>query len=77
MMSHLKEGNNSLAVWCYGAEAVCVTEAVQRVDPEGSAVRFWRRRQYVMFPLKLWHIDGNHKLRYTIYIVSLFYLHNL
>ena len=47
-----------------------VRESLRRVDPEGTAVRFrstLRRRQYnVMFPLELWHIDGNHKLiRYT------------
>lgn len=75
MMGHLKERGITV-------QQFRVREAVRRVDPEGSAVRFrstLRRRQYnVTFPLELWHIDGNHKLiRYTIYVVSLFYLHNL
>ena len=43
-----------------------VREAMQRVDPQGVAVRWLRltpRRQYsVSAPLALWHIDGNHKL---------------
>ena len=43
-----------------------VREAMQRVDPQGVAVRWLRltpRRQYnVSGPLALWHIDGNHKL---------------
>jgi hypothetical protein len=48
-----------------------VRESMQRVDPQGVAVRWLRltpRRQYsVSGPLALWHIDGNHKLiRYTL-----------
>lgn len=43
-----------------------VREAMQRVDPQGVAMRWLRltpRRQYnVSGPLALWHIDGNHKL---------------
>ena len=43
-----------------------VRESMQRVNPEGVALRWLRltpRRQYsVPGPLALWHIDGNHKL---------------
>ena len=44
-----------------------VRESLQRVDPEGVALRWMcqihRRRGYaVSMPLSLWHIDGNHKL---------------
>ena len=43
-----------------------VRQAMQRIDPQGVAVRWLRltpRRQYrVSGPLALWHIDGNHKL---------------
>jgi DNA-directed RNA polymerase specialized sigma54-like protein len=43
-----------------------VRESMQRVNPQGVALRWLRltpRRQYrVSGPLALWHIDGNHKL---------------
>ena len=43
-----------------------VRQAMQRIDPQGVAIRWLRltpRRQYrVSGPLALWHIDGNHKL---------------
>jgi hypothetical protein len=43
-----------------------VRQTLQRIDPQGVAVRWLRltpRRQYrVSGPLALWHIDGNHKL---------------
>ena len=43
-----------------------VRHTMQRVDPQGVAVRWLTltpRRQYrVSGPLALWHIDGNHKL---------------
>ena len=43
-----------------------VRESMQRVNPQGVALRWPRltpRRQYrVSGPLALWHIDGNHKL---------------
>ena len=68
MMGHLKERGITV-------QQFRVRESVRGVDPEGSAVRFRntlrRRQNNVMFPLELWHIDGNHKLiKYTIYEVT-------
>ncbi len=43
-----------------------VGQCMQRVDPQGVAVRWLcltpRRKYSVSGPLALWHIDGNHKL---------------
>ena len=43
-----------------------VRQSMQRVDPQGVAVRWLcltpRRKYSVSGPLALWHIDGNHKL---------------
>ena len=43
-----------------------IKEALHRVDPDGSALRWAvaieRRKYKVMSPLALWHIDSNHKL---------------
>ena len=66
MTGHLKERGITV-------QQFRVRESVRRVDPEGTALRFrstLKRRQYnVMFPLELWHIDGNHKLiRYKPFI---------
>ena len=53
-----------------------VRQSMQRVDPQGVAVRWLRltpRRKYsVSGPLALWHIDGNHKLiRYCMILLIL------
>jgi len=43
-----------------------IKDSLNRVDPEGIAVRWSvaveRRRYKVQSPLSLWHMDGNHKL---------------
>ena len=43
-----------------------IKESLNRVDPEGIAIRWSvaieRRRYRVQSPLSLWHLDGNHKL---------------
>ena len=40
-----------------------VRESQSHVDPEGSVMRRFNRRQYhVSGPGALWHIDGHHKL---------------
>ena len=43
-----------------------VREALHRVDPEGTAIRWslavQRRKYAVSSPLSVWHHDGNHKL---------------
>ena len=70
MMGHLKERGITV-------QQFRVRESVRRVDPEGTSLRFrstLKRRQYnVMFPLELWHIDGNHKL---IRYVGIFYVNS-
>ena len=43
-----------------------IRDSLQRVDPEGVAIRWsttvQRRKYMVSSPLSLWHVDGNHKL---------------
>lgn len=43
-----------------------IKDALHRVDPDGSALRWAvaieRRKYKVMSPLSLWHIDSHHKL---------------
>ena len=57
-----------------------VRQSMQRVDPQGVAVRWLRltpRRKYSMSgPLALWHIDDNHKLiRYCTIFFCTYKLH--
>ena len=50
----------------YRITQVRIKEALHRVDPDGSAMRWAvaieRRKYKVMSPLALWHIDSHHKL---------------
>ena len=59
MYGHLVTGG-------YRVTQMRIREALQRVDPDGVAVRWAtaieRRKYRVMSPLSLWHLDGNHKL---------------
>lgn len=50
----------------YWLTQTCIRESLQRIDPDGLAVR-WAvsiecRKYKVLSPLSLWHLDGNRKL---------------
>ena len=50
----------------YRVTQMRIRDALHRVDPDGSVLRWastiQRRKYKVPSPLALWHIDGNHKL---------------
>lgn len=54
----------------YRVSQIRIQDSLQRVDPDGVAIRWStaieRRKYRVKSPLSLWHLDGNHKLiRYS------------
>lgn len=60
----------------YRISQVRIKDSLNRVDPEGIAIRWSaaieRRRYRVQSPLSLWHLDGNHKLvRYVHFLTKL------
>jgi len=61
---HLMHGH--LLTRGYRVTQTRIRESLQRVDPDGVAVRWAvsieRRKYRVLSPLSLWHLDGNHKL---------------
>ena len=60
----------------YRIPQVRIRDSLQRVDPEGTAIRWAvtieRRRYKVRSPLSLWHLDGNHKLIRYQFVLMLF-----